>query len=328
MEAASGGARKREALSSASGHRPCYHRPVTTHEHHLPHLVFAAPRNLPSAAALEGRVVVLDLAFTADGLGTPFEKMTGPFIQALGHRLAAWVDHHDHERHAAFRDDPRFVLATKAEHGACPEMVTPAIVHRAGPIQTILAHVDLDGLYAAAKWILEGREPYDGADADARAVDTRMGRPGPVGEQIDKALRAHFRDDALKHRVVRYLVGGLVDKNHRSVIRAAAEDFDQMAAETQRLADQFERRGRAVFVDAQRLAKSRYDKTQLLLEGQGRAEVAVVRDAGMITAACAFDSGIDLLRLLGIGGGMPTRISIADKRLDELLKALNEPAAG
>src|SRR5438309_693633 len=128
----------------------------------LPDLRFATPRLLPDARTLSGRVVVLDIAFAAQGMGTPFDAVTRPFIDALGSRLAAWVDHHDHDRHVDFCDDPRFHLASKAEHGACPEMVTPEIVREAGPIGTIVTHLDLDGLYAAAKWILEGTEPYRG----------------------------------------------------------------------------------------------------------------------------------------------------------------------
>jgi hypothetical protein len=259
-------------------------------------------------------VAVLDIAFTADGMGTPFEEVTGPFIAGLGSRLACWVDHHDHDRHKDFAADPRFVLATKAEHGACPEMVTPAIVAEAGPVDTIVTHSDLDGLYAAAKWIRGGDEPYPGADDDARAVDTRLGAPGATGELVDKALRAHFRDAALKHRIVRWLVGGLKDKEHRAVIKQAASDFDAMADEAKRLAGLYQKRGRAVFVDAGKAAKGAYDKTLLLLLGQERAEVAIVRESGMITAAAAFDSGIDFIALLGLGGGMPTRISIAEAR--------------
>ena len=50
-----------------------------------------------------------------------------------------------------------------------------------------------------------------------------------MGELIDNALRAHFRDEALKHRVVRWLVGGLRDKEHEAVIREAAGDFAEKA---------------------------------------------------------------------------------------------------
>ncbi|MCS6913225.1 MAG: hypothetical protein RMK29_04625 [Myxococcales bacterium] len=286
-------------------------------------VVFASPRALPDPDELAGRVVVLDLAFAADGLGTSFEQTTLRFIRGLGPRLAAWVDHHDHERHVDFRGDQRFLLATKAEHGACPEMITPALVREAGPIDTIVCHLDLDGLYAAAKWLLGGSEPYAGADQDAHAVDTRVGSPGPIGEMVDHALRAHFRDTALKHRIVRWLVGGLQDREHRAVIAQAATDFQAMARETERLARLYERRGRAVFVDAQRLARGPFDKTLLLLLGQAQAEVAVVREAGMVTAAAAYDSGVDFVRLLGLGGGMPTRVSLPERRLKELFEKLN-----
>src|SRR5262245_5394448 len=99
-----------------------------------PQVDFSTPRSLPDPRSLPGRVVVLDIAFAAAGLGTPFESVTGKFLDELGDRLAAWVDHHDHELHSRFRDDPRFVLATKAEHGACPEMITPELVARVGPV--------------------------------------------------------------------------------------------------------------------------------------------------------------------------------------------------
>ena len=288
-----------------------------------PDLVFTTPRKLPDAKKLRGRVVVLDVAFAADGMGTPFEETTGAFIRELGGRLAAWVDHHDHEKHAEFRGDPRFVLATKAEHGACPEMVTPEVVKEAGPVDTIVCHVDLDGLYAAAKWILGGAEPYPGADDDARAVDTRLGEPGPTGLIIDNALRAHFRDEGLKHRIVKYLCGGLKDAAQKRELEEAAADFTRMADEARRLAGLYQPRGKAVYVDAGAEMKRAYDKTLLLLEGQKRAPVAIVRDAGMITLAAAFDSGINFIELLGLGGGMPTRVSIAESRLDEVLQKLN-----
>src|SRR5262249_36963124 len=97
-------------------------------------LAFASPRKLPRPRDLRGRVVVLDVAFASEAASGGFEKITWPFIEQLGRRLVGWVDHHDHVMHAHFRDDPRFVLSTKAEHGACPEMVTPALVERIGPV--------------------------------------------------------------------------------------------------------------------------------------------------------------------------------------------------
>ena len=81
----------------------------------LPEIVFTTPRNLPDARKLRGRVAVVDIAFAADGMGTPFAETTGAFIRELAGRLAAWVDHHDHERHVDFAGDPRFTLSTKAD---------------------------------------------------------------------------------------------------------------------------------------------------------------------------------------------------------------------
>ena len=288
----------------------------------LPVIVFSTPRTLPPAASVPGRVVVLDLAFAAAGMGTPFEEVTLPFIEGLGDRLAAWVDHHDHELQAQYAADPRFHLATKAEHGACPEMITPEMVAETGPIDAIVTHLDLDGLYAAAKWILGGKEPYPGADADARAVDTREAQPGPVGAMLDQAVRARFRDTPLKHRIVRYLVGGLRDPEHRAVIEEAAAEFALVRGETERLASRYERRGRVAYVDARR-AKGPFDKTDLLLHGQTLAEVAMVRHSGMITVAAAFGSGLDFVRLFGLEGGMPTRVSLPESRLDEALAKIN-----
>src|SRR4051794_39438231 len=95
-------------------------------------LSFATPRKLPRASELRGRVVVLDVAFASEASGGGFEKLTKPFIESLGSRLAAWVDHHDHVVHEKYKADPRFVLSTKAEHGACPEMVTEELVARTG----------------------------------------------------------------------------------------------------------------------------------------------------------------------------------------------------
>src|SRR5690349_13509232 len=211
----------------------------------MPQLYFASPRALPRAERLHGRVVELDAAFAATiGTTVSSDLVTRPFLDALGSRLAAWVDHHDHEKHAAFAHDPRFVLATKAQHGACPEMVTPELVRQTGPIDCICTHVDLDGLYAAAKWILGGNEPYRGADDDARAVDTRVGKPGPIAERIDRALRARFRDDQLKRVVVQYLVGGMKPGAHDAVIADAAAEFERRDARTQELARRFTIRGR------------------------------------------------------------------------------------
>ena len=290
----------------------------------LPHLAFASPRILPKADKLAGRVVVLDIAFAATvGTSVSFEAVTQPFIAGLGDRLAAWIDHHDHERHRDFAGDPRFVLATKAEHGACPEMVTPELVRQTGPIDTIVTHVDLDGLYAAAKWILGGQEPYRGADDDARAVDTRVGTPSSLAQRIDKALRARFRDDQLKRAVVQFLVGGCKPGVHDDLITEAAAEFEQRDAVTRELARRFTIKGRVAVVDTAGSA-GQFDKTDLLLAGQERAPVAIVRDSGMLTIAAGFDSGWDFVQLFELGGGMPTRVTIPDAdKLDGVIAKIN-----
>jgi hypothetical protein len=290
----------------------------------LPHLAFASPRLLPRADKVPGRVVVLDIAFAATvGTSVSFELITKPFLDGLGDRLAAWVDHHDHEKHAAFARDPRFVLSTKAEHGACPEMVTPDLVRHTGPIDSIVTHVDLDGLYAAAKWILGGEEPYKGADDDARAVDTRVGTPGAAASRIDRALRAKFRDDQLKRAVVQFLVGGMKPGVHDDVIAEAAAEFDRKDAVTRELSRRFTVRGRVAVVDTQGLA-GQFDKTDLLLAGQERAPVSIVRDSGMLTIAAAFDSGWDFVALFELGGGMPTRVTIPEQKLETVIAKINE----
>ena len=51
------------------------------------------PIELPPVPS-SGRVALVDLAFAH---GNDFERVTRPVIEALGDRLAVWVDHHDHE---------------------------------------------------------------------------------------------------------------------------------------------------------------------------------------------------------------------------------------
>lgn len=284
-------------------------------------VVFASPRRLPRPRELSGRVVVLDIAFASEGLGKGFDKTTGRFIAQLGDRLARWVDHHDHPAHARFAKDERFVLATKAEHGACPEMIDEALVRDTGPIDTIVAHFDLDGLYAAAKWLLGGREPYPGADDDARAVDTRIGAIGPEAARIDKALRAHYRDEVLKQRILRYLTEGLRPGLERNAIEAAAADYDRMEARAIELAEQYIVDGDVALVRVPG-GFGDFDKTELLLLGQRKATVAVVADGGNVSIAAAFDSGLDFVQLFELGGGMPTRVNVPSKRLPEALDAI------
>ncbi len=297
-----------------------------------PELAFATPRKLPKARDLKGRVVVLDVAFASEASSGGFDKVTRPFIEGLGDRLAGWIDHHDHVLHGRYAPDPRFVLRTKAQHGACPEMVTPELVARLGPVDTIVCHTDFDGLCSAAKWMREGVEPYPGADDDARAVDTRVGLPSPTAQRFDRAIRARPRDGALFGIIVRHLASGLADASLWEPIDKAATALVPIENEARRIAAGYECidlpppfRSLA-YVDATPY-HGKYDKTLLLLLGQERAKVAVVLDMDTLTLASRFDSGINFLSLLGLSGGMPTLVSVQKERLREAFERLGAAVA-
>ncbi|WP_437678485.1 hypothetical protein [Sorangium sp. So ce131] len=285
-------------------------------------LAFASPRKLPRARELRGNVAVLDIAFASEAGGKSFETVTLPLIQELGPRLAAWVDHHDSAHHARFAGDHRFVLSTKAEHGACPEMITPEVVARAGRVDTLVCHVDFDGLASGAKWMRGGVEPYPGCDDDARAIDTRIGVPGPIATRMDRALRARPRDQALFGIIVRHLASGLADPSLWAPIDQAGAELAALEVETRRIALRYERvEPGLVLVDASQRGGP-YDKTLLLLIGQERAPISVVVDGDSITFAARFDSGVNFLEAFKISGGMPTRISLQRSKLKEALTAL------
>lgn len=299
-------------------------------------LAFATPRKLPKASAVKGRVVVLDVAFASEASGGGFEKITKPFIDGLGPRLAAWVDHHDHALHAQYKQDPRFVLATKSEHGACPEMVTPELCARVGKVDTIVCHTDFDGLCSAAKWLRDGSEPYPGADDDARAIDTRLGVPSVTARRFDRAIRARPRDTALLGLIVRHLASGLADDSLWKPIDDAGKELEAVEKVTSELARSYTRIDvpkpkiagvtSVAFLDVPRKTdvqkRLRYDKTSLLLHGQSRAAIALLVDGETLTLAAPFDSGINFLDLLGLSGGMPTLVSVQAERLEEALALL------
>jgi hypothetical protein len=274
---------------------------------------------------------VLDVAFASEASQGGFDGITRPFLNGLGERLAAWVDHHDHVLHEAYRADPRFVLATKAEHGACPEMITPSLVERVGPVETVVCHTDFDGLSSAAKWIRGGIESYAGADNDAYAIDTRTRRPSAVGERFDRALRARPRDPGLAGLIVRHLVEGLDDAGLWGPIDAAGAELAPREARARGLADRYVllegAAGKVAVVDATE-GHGRYDKTLLLLLGQERAVVAVVVDTDTVTLAARYGGGLNFLTLLGLSGGMPTLVSVGKSRLEEVLRVLGVSNGG
>ncbi len=313
-------------------HPPCYwpvegplertDAPLQGRHTMTPEIRFGTPRKLPNPKRLNGRVVVLDVAFAGVDQSQGFHNTTLKFIDGLGERLRGWIDHHDHIEHARFAKDPRFVLATKAEHGACPEMIDSSLVHRIGPVDTIVCHTDFDGLASAAKWILGGEQPYAACDADARAIDTRLGRPGPEATMMDRALRANPRDAGLQGAIVQYLVSRLTHSSLRERIETAAAALEPIERETRRAAQSYRRLDAGLaFVDVTN-GFGRIDMTYLLLLGQERERVAVVLDRNNAHVAARFDSGLNFLELLGLPGGMPTRVALPRKRAAELLGRL------
>ena len=292
------------------------------------HLAFGTPRKLPKPAALSGRVGVLDIAFAGvGGRSGSFESVTLPFIDGLGARLRVWVDHHDHSEHPRYASDARFLLSTKAEHGACPEMIDPALVERVGPLDTIVCHTDFDGLVSAAKWMRGGHEPYAGADDDARAIDTRLGTPSPIADRMDRALRGRPMDQGLMGVIVRHLTSGLDDAALWEPIDRAGAELEPVERETRRAAQNYKRLSPGVaFIDIAS-GYGRIDKTLLLLLGQEREPVSVVADRDNVSIAARFDSGLNFLELFELEGGMPTRVSLPRKRFADVLTRLKvDPA--
>jgi hypothetical protein len=112
----------------------------------------------------------------------------------------------------------------------------------------------------------------------------------------------------------------------RTAIETAAADFRRMADAAADLAKGFVVERGVAFIEVHSSAPQ-YDKTELLLIGQQCAEVAVVLEAGNATIAAPFESGLDFVELLEIGGGMPTRVNIPQKRLPDALELIRNTLA-
>lgn len=287
-----------------------------------PQLVFATPRGLPKPRTLGQGVVVLDIAFASNAGGSSFESTTLPFIDALGDRLRAWIDHHDSVHHARYADDARFVLRSKAQHPACPELVTAERVHAAGLVDTLVCHNDFDGLASAAKWLRGGIECYPGCDADARAIDTRTGQPSSMGRRIDRAIRGAPRDRELLRLIVEHLQQSALDPHSWQLIDAAGAQCAALEERAAELAQNYQRLTADVVLVEVEPGSGAYDKTELLLLGQRLARTAVLVSGDTVTLAAAYDSGLNFLDLLGLSGGMPTVVSVQRSRLADVLRAL------
>ncbi|MBP7927805.1 hypothetical protein KAZ57_01520 [Patescibacteria group bacterium] len=288
-----------------------------------PNVIFVQPFNL-SAALAENcgkRVVVVDVAFDAQG----FERTTLPFIEALGDRLIAYVDHHPHTLWSdpRFASDPRFVLVPREQAPACPPILTQELVQSWGEIDTIIAHGDFDGVMSAVMVATGGIEPYKGAIADSIAADSRIGKLSSIGQRLEDAIKADLREDAPRHAIFNELVYG--DAGARQKVSEAAQRYLAIQANTAELAKGYEVDGKVAYVTA--IDVPTFDLTQLLLSGQKLAQFAIVvqnQRIGKTEVSIACKVGtVNLVQLFSLSGGAPNVVHLPDQNLAIVLEALN-----
>ena len=256
------------------------------------------PGNLPAPPS-EGRVAVVDVAFAG---GDNFEKSTVPFLEALGSRLAIWIDHHEHPLGwARYRDDARFVLVPNRVAHACPELVTPEVVRRAGKVDAIVAHADLDGLLSAVKFLRGGDPPWPEADEDARAADSPgrghaySARARLLSDALDYAqsdLRTAQRE-SLRQEIVAALVAGAIPAALQERIEKLARAQEEALQPVEGLAATGREEAAGVLVVRVPKALPRPVKKALLSRLEERAPVGVVVEGRAVTAA-TFRAEIDL----------------------------------
>jgi len=266
------------------------------------------PSNLPPPP--EGRVAVVDVAFAG---ADAYDRSTVPFLEALGDRLAVWIDHHEHPLGwSRVRGDARFLLVPNREAHACPELVTPEVVARAGKVDVVVAHADLDGLLSAVKFLRGGVAPWPEADEDARAADS-PGRGHALSERarllsdaLDGAaseLRTAEREE-LRQQIVLALVQApaampqILEARLRQLQQIqlkSLEPVDALAAQAR------EEAGGVLVVRAEK-ALPRSVKKALLSRLEARAVVGVVVEGKAITCA-TFREEVDLARVPALSAG-------------------------
>jgi hypothetical protein len=258
------------------------------------------PSALP-AAPREGRVAVIDVAFAG---GENYETSTVPFLESLGDRLAIWIDHHEHPvGWARYRGDPRFVLVPNREAHACPELVTPEVVAKAGPVDVVIAHADFDGLLGAVKFIKGGVPPWPEADEDARATDS-PGRGHQLSAsselyadalaQAQEDLRTAQREQ-LRQELVAALVSGKVPEALQKKLQKLQDAHRAALAPVDALSRSGREEAKGVLVVRVEKALPRPVKKALLSKLEDRAPVGVVVEGKAVTAA-TYDERIDLGR--------------------------------
>jgi hypothetical protein len=256
------------------------------------------PGNLAAPPA-EGRVAVVDVAFAgADN----YERSTVPFIEALGDRLAVWIDHHEHPLGwSRVRDDPRFVLVPNQLAHACPELVTPEVVARAGAVDVVVAHADFDGLISAVKFLRKGIAPWPEADEDARAADSPgrghalSERASVLSDALDYAaseLKTAQRE-SLRQEIVEGLVQGELPQSLQSRLAELARKQQRALEPVEKLAAAAREEASGVLVARVPKALPRPVKKALLSRLEARAPIGVVVEGRAVTVA-TFRDGLDL----------------------------------
>ena len=272
----------------------------------MPSVIYiGSPAQLPFLS--QGRVALVDVAF-AHGKG--YELATRPFLEELGERLALWVDHHDHPAWHLVAGDPRFVLVDRRRAPACPQLITPELVAGAGKVDTVVAHLDFDGVISACKFLLGGRSPYAAADEDARAVDTpgRGYELSGAGARLAGAL-SHGRDtlDTSPHRrFLAEVTEALRQGSEPAYLRRQIDDLAAGYRQDQELATRIAMQ--AGFPHPQiawlRVGQRYPDgvRKAVLRRLQDEHRVAVMEEGDSFTVA-TYDDEIDLSFLPGVRGG-------------------------
>jgi hypothetical protein len=199
------------------------------------------------------------------------------------------------------RGDPRFVLVPNRDAHACPELVTPEVVRKAGRVDVIVAHADLDGLLSAVKFLRGGSPPWPEADEDARAADSPgrghaiSARAARLSDALDHAaaeLRTAQRE-SLRQEIVRALASGETPPALQRRIDDLAREHREALAPVDALAASAREEARGVLVARVPKALARPVKKALLSRLEERAPVGVVIEGRAVTAA-TFRDGLDL----------------------------------
>ncbi|HEY1100356.1 MAG TPA: hypothetical protein VGF99_15565 [Myxococcota bacterium] len=292
------------------------------------------PRHLPKPPA--GRAVIVDIAFAA---AAQWKTKTKPFIDGLGDRLAMYIDHHEHkEAWPLYVDDPRFLLVPNKIAHACPELVTPDVVARAGAIDVVVAHHDFDGLVSAVKVLKRGVAPWPEADEDARAVDS----PGRghalssfgarIADAMDEAAVTMERVDALAFNT-RLCVALATSAKLEAILELEVGDLAARAArandEARRLVDANGKlEANDVFVVRVDAKQDNRMRRNLLLLAEERAKIGALFEPdpvqGAWLTAATFDERLDLEDVAGFEGGRSDyRFARAHKGGHDLVEALS-----